>query len=146
MYEKCELHARMQPWRFRLTCVVCERCVGACISCCVSGCRAVFHVSCASRQHYVMRTVLLARSDDVKLMAYCEKHSKWRRELHQLQERAAVSPRPTASSSTSDSSKRNSSYRRLKAVECRIDGAHSSFPPAYLLTCALRFASYKSVH
>ena len=119
------MNVHAQPWRFKLTCVVCERCVGACISCCVGGCRAVFHVSCASRQHYVMRTVLLSRSDDVKLMAYCEKHSKWRRELHQLQERAAVSLRPN--SSLPDSSKRNNNnYRRLKAVECRIDGAHSS--------------------
>lgn len=66
--------------RWALCCVVCKERCGACIQCSVKSCKTAFHVTCAITDKLEMKTVLVEEknTEDVKLKAYCPKHSKKR--------------------------------------------------------------------
>ncbi|KAL8622154.1 hypothetical protein ACOMHN_052956 [Nucella lapillus] len=98
--------SHIPPSRWSLTCCVCKDRVGACIQCSVAACKTAFHVTCAFSSGLHMNTVLedKAGSDDVKLKAFCPKHSK-RRERTQS-ESDLDTPRKKAS--RKDSPRKNS--------------------------------------
>ncbi|XP_052283046.1 protein Jade-1-like [Dreissena polymorpha] len=65
--------------RWALICCVCKERAGACIQCSVKSCKTAFHVTCAISDKLEMKTVLVEEkntADDVKLKAYCPKHSR----------------------------------------------------------------------
>ncbi|XP_064637141.1 protein Jade-3-like [Lineus longissimus] len=62
--------------RWALVCTLCRERVGACIQCSVKTCKIAFHVTCAFQNNLEMKTILDGDEEDVKLKAYCPKHTK----------------------------------------------------------------------
>ncbi|CAG0920592.1 unnamed protein product [Notodromas monacha] len=64
------------PSRWSLTCGLCGKQQGACITCSVSTCKAAYHVTCGFRHSLEMRVAFLDESNNqAKLKSYCQKHS-----------------------------------------------------------------------
>ena len=61
--------------RWKLTCQVCRRRMGACIQCAKANCYAAFHVTCAQQECLHMKIEML-KNGEVKKMAYCMTHSR----------------------------------------------------------------------
>ncbi|XP_045203812.2 protein Jade-1-like isoform X2 [Mercenaria mercenaria] len=66
--------------RWSLICCICKERCGACIQCSVKACKTAFHVTCAISDKLEMKTVLIEdkNTEDVKLKAFCPKHSRKR--------------------------------------------------------------------
>ena len=64
--------------RWKLTCQVCHRRMGACIQCAKQNCYAAFHVTCA-QQDGLQMAVEVQKNGDVKKLAYCRLHSQRKR-------------------------------------------------------------------
>lgn len=66
--------------RWSLICCICKERCGACIQCSVKACKTAFHVTCAISEKLEMKTVLIEdkNTEDVKLKAFCPKHSRKR--------------------------------------------------------------------
>lgn len=64
--------------RWKLTCQVCRRRMGACIQCAKQNCYAAFHVTCAQQGGLQMK-VEAQKNGEVKKMAYCRLHSQKKR-------------------------------------------------------------------
>ncbi|KAL4230621.1 E3 ubiquitin-protein ligase Jade-2 [Mactra antiquata] len=66
--------------RWSLICCICKERNGACIQCSVKSCKTAFHVTCAITDKLEMKTVLIEdkNTEDVKLKAFCPKHSRKR--------------------------------------------------------------------
>ncbi|XP_074649831.1 protein Jade-3-like [Tubulanus polymorphus] len=62
--------------RWALVCCICRDRMGACIQCSVKSCKTAFHVTCGFQNSLEMNTILEEADNDVKLKAYCPKHTK----------------------------------------------------------------------
>ncbi|GIY72101.1 protein Jade-1 [Caerostris darwini] len=63
--------------RWSLTCSLCKKKNGVCITCSEKGCKTSFHVTCAFNEGLQMRaTVKNNFTDEDSLKAFCRKHSK----------------------------------------------------------------------
>lgn len=60
--------------RWKLTCQVCRRRMGACIQCAKQNCYVAFHVTCAQQGGLQMK-VEVQKNGEVKKLAYCRLHS-----------------------------------------------------------------------
>ncbi len=60
--------------RWRLTCYICRRRMGACIQCSKSNCCTAFHVTCAQQAQLYMK-IEPAKGGAVKKTAYCDAHT-----------------------------------------------------------------------
>ncbi|XP_076467534.1 uncharacterized protein LOC143298551 [Babylonia areolata] len=89
--------SHIPPSRWSLTCCLCKEREGACIQCSIKSCKTAFHVTCAFNEGLLMRTILDERGDseDVKLKAFCPKHSKRQERSHSESE--ADTPRKKGS-------------------------------------------------
>ena len=61
--------------RWKLTCQVCRRRMGACIQCARANCYAAFHVTCAQQEALHMK-IEMQKNGEVKKAAYCIVHSR----------------------------------------------------------------------
>lgn len=64
--------------RWRLTCYICKKKIGACVQCCHSNCFAAYHVTCARRSELYLKMnndVKGAMDDQNSLVTYCDKHT-----------------------------------------------------------------------
>ena len=64
--------------RWKLTCQVCRRRMGACIQCAKQNCYVAFHVTCAQQGGLQMK-VEVQKNGEVKKLAFCRLHSVKRR-------------------------------------------------------------------
>ena len=64
--------------RWKLTCQVCRRRMGACIQCAKQNCYVAFHVTCAQQGGLQMK-VEVQKNGEVKKLAFCRLHSQKRR-------------------------------------------------------------------
>ena len=64
--------------RWKLTCQVCRRRMGACIQCAKQNCYTAFHVTCAQQGGLQMK-VEVQKNGEVKKLAFCRLHSQKRR-------------------------------------------------------------------
>ena len=64
--------------RWKLTCQVCRRRMGACIQCAKQNCYTAFHVTCAQQDGLQMK-IEAQKNGEVKKMAFCRAHSQKRR-------------------------------------------------------------------
>ena len=60
--------------RWRLTCYVCRKRMGACIQCAKANCYVAFHVTCAQQASLYMK-LEVTKSGEVKKTAYCDTHT-----------------------------------------------------------------------
>ena len=60
--------------RWKLTCYVCRKRMGACIQCAKANCYVAFHVTCAQHASLYMK-VEVGKGGDIKKMAYCDTHT-----------------------------------------------------------------------
>lgn len=63
--------------RWKLTCQVCRRRMGACIQCAKQNCYVAFHVTCAQQDGLQMK-IEVQKNGEVKKLAYCRLHSQKR--------------------------------------------------------------------
>lgn len=61
--------------RWKLTCQVCRRRMGACIQCAKQNCYIAFHVTCAQQGGLQMK-IEIQKNGEVKKLAYCRLHSQ----------------------------------------------------------------------
>lgn len=62
------------PARWRLTCYVCRKRMGACIQCAKANCYMAFHVTCAQQANLYMK-LEATKGGEVKKTAYCDSHT-----------------------------------------------------------------------
>jgi len=62
------------PARWKLTCYICRRRMGACIQCAKSNCCTAFHVTCAQQACLHMK-IEPSKGGTVKKVAYCDAHT-----------------------------------------------------------------------
>ena len=62
------------PARWKLTCYICHKRMGACIQCSKTNCYVAFHVTCAQLAGLHMK-VELVKGGEVRKTAYCESHT-----------------------------------------------------------------------
>ncbi len=62
------------PARWKLTCYVCRKRMGACIQCAKANCYVAFHVTCAQHASLHMK-VEVTKGGEVKKFAYCDSHT-----------------------------------------------------------------------
>lgn len=60
--------------RWKLTCYICRRRMGACIQCAKPNCYAAFHVTCAQHAGLHMK-IEVVKGEEVKKTAYCDAHT-----------------------------------------------------------------------
>lgn len=62
------------PARWKLTCYVCRKRMGACIQCAKPNCYVAFHVTCAQHANLYMK-VEVTKGGEVRKFAYCDAHT-----------------------------------------------------------------------
>lgn len=62
------------PARWKLTCYVCRKRMGACIQCAKPNCYVAFHVTCAQQANLYMK-LEATKGGEVKKTAYCDTHT-----------------------------------------------------------------------
>lgn len=62
------------PARWKLTCYVCRKRMGACIQCAKANCYVAFHVTCAQQASLYMK-LEVTKGGEVKKTAYCDTHT-----------------------------------------------------------------------
>lgn len=62
------------PARWKLTCYVCRKRMGACIQCAKANCYVAFHVTCAQQASLYMKLEVV-KGGEVKKAAYCDAHT-----------------------------------------------------------------------
>lgn len=62
------------PARWKLTCYVCRKRMGACIQCAKANCYMAFHVTCAQQASLYMK-LEVTKGGEVKKTAYCDSHT-----------------------------------------------------------------------
>jgi bromodomain and PHD finger-containing protein 1 len=62
------------PARWKLTCYVCRKRMGACIQCSKANCYMAFHVTCAQHASLYMK-LEVTKGGEVKKTAYCDSHT-----------------------------------------------------------------------
>ena len=62
------------PARWKLTCFVCRKRMGACIQCAKANCYMAFHVTCAQQANLYMK-LEATKGGEVKKTAYCDTHT-----------------------------------------------------------------------
>ncbi len=60
--------------RWKLTCYICRRRVGACIQCAKANCYVAFHVTCCQQAGMHMK-IEMAKGGEVRKIAYCDAHT-----------------------------------------------------------------------
>ena len=66
--------------RWALSCVICQKRVGACIQCSQKSCKVSYHVTCAFQSSLLMMTEFETNLEEIKNVSYCPKHSSSFRE------------------------------------------------------------------
>lgn len=109
--------------RWALICCICKERCGACIQCSVKACKTAFHVTCAISEKLEMKTVLIEdkNTEDVKLKAYCPKHSKKRERAGSESEpdtpKKSVNGTPMKESQMSEEERATLRAERLQKLE-----------------------------
>ena len=60
--------------RWKLTCYICRRRMGACIQCAKANCYSAFHVTCAQHANLYMK-IEVVKGEEVRKVAYCDGHT-----------------------------------------------------------------------